>query len=185
MARPDLALRRARRAYERAHVASAVRGVALAAVFAVAAIALHRTTHATWLVAAALAATLATLGWRGGAWRRGSLSGLLAGVPVFAAPALYFMLAHGGHCPDCMMKPTLSCMLVCLGTSSLVGVAVGHAATRDVSPHRFAAGAVASALLTGLLGCGTVGFAGALGIVLGLLAGSVTGWVVASRTASA
>ena len=45
------------------------------------AIALHRTTHATWLVAAALAATLATLGWRGGAWRRGALAGVLAGLP--------------------------------------------------------------------------------------------------------
>lgn len=193
MARPDLApggvaelaRRRARRAYDRAHVASALRGLVLAAAFAAAAVALHRTTHVTWLVVATLAATLATFGWRGGAWRRGSLAGMLAGVPVFVAPALYFMLMHGAHCPDCMMKPTLSCTLVCLGTSSLVGIAVGHAATRDASPRRFAGGAIASALLTGLLGCGTVGFAGAVGVAIGLVAGGVTGWVVASRTASA
>jgi hypothetical protein len=179
------AFRHARRAYERAHVVSALRGVALAVAFTLAAIALHRTTHATWLVAAGLAATLATLGWRGGAWRRGSLAGLLAGVPVFVAPALYYLLAHGHHCPQCAMSPTLPCLLVCLGTSSTVGTAVGYLATRDVSPHRFGGGALATALLAGLLGCGSVGFGGALGVVIGLVAGGVTGWVVAGRTATA
>jgi len=181
----DLALRRVRRAYERAHVASAARGVALAIAFTAAAIALHRTTQATWLVAAGLAATLATLGWRGGTWRRGSLAGLLAGVPVFVAPALYYMFAHGHHCPSCATAPSLMCMLVCLGTSSAVGTAVGYVAMRDASPHRFAGGALATALLAGLLGCGSVGFGGALGVVIGLVAGGVTGWVVAGRTATA
>jgi hypothetical protein len=185
MTRPELALLRARRAYELAHVWSAVRGVALALVFTVAAIALHRTTSMTWLVAAALAATLATLGWRGGAWRRGALAGLVAGVPVFVAPAIYSLVVVGSHCPDCAMAPSLTCILVCLGTSSVVGSAVGYAATRDPSRSRFAGGAIASALLTGLLGCGTVGMAGAAGIVVGLVAGGVTGWVVASRPQSA
>jgi hypothetical protein len=192
MARPDVsitppagALREVRRAYERAHVASALRGIVLALVFTLAAVALHRTTHATWLVAGGLAATLATLGWRGGAWRRGALAGLLAGVPVFIAPALYFVLAHGTHCPDCATSPSLTCMLVCLCTSGAVGVVVGRVATRDASPHRFAGGALAAALLAGLLGCGTTGFGGALGVAIGLVAGSVTGWVVASRTAAA
>lgn len=185
MARSELALRRVRRAYERAHVWSAVRGVALAVVFTAFAIALHRTTQMTWLVAAGLAATLATLGWRGGAWRRGALAGMVAGLPVFVAPALYFMATHGAHCAGCAAGPTLTCTLVCLGTSSLVGVAVGYIATRDPSPHRFAAGAIASALLAGLLGCGTVGAAGAIGIAVGLFAGGVTGWVVANRTVAA
>jgi hypothetical protein len=185
MARSEAVLNSARRAYERAHVMSAARGVVLALLFTVAAIALHRTTQATWLVAAGLAATLATFGWRGGAWRRGGLAGLVAGVPVFVAPALYFMLAHGKHCPDCAMTPSLPCMLVCLGTSAAVGIAVGYAATRDASPHRFAGGALSTALLAGLLGCGTVGFGGALGVVIGLVAGGVTGWVVASRAATA
>jgi hypothetical protein len=164
---------------------SAARGIVLALAFTVAAIALHRTTDATWLVAAGLAATLATLGWRGGAWRRGSLAGLLAGVPVFVAPAIYYLVAHGTHCPSCAMGPSLACMLVCVGTSSVAGIAVGYAATRDVSPPRFAGGALASALLAGLLGCGTFGVAGALGVVMGLVAGGVTGWLVAGRTAAA
>ncbi len=185
MAHTNDALRRVRHAYERAHVISAARGVVLAILLTLAAIALHRTTHATWLVAAGLAATLATLGWRGGAWRRGALAGIGAGLPVFIAPALYWMFAHGSHCPDCAMTPSLPCMLVCLGTSSAVGIMVGYVATRDASPHRFAGGALVSALLTGLLGCGTVGFGGALGVGIGLVAGGVTGWVVASRTVSA
>lgn len=181
----DVALRRVRRAYERAHVVSALRGLALAAGLIALAIALHRTTHATWLVAAALAATLATLGWRGGAWRRGSLAGIVAGLPVFVAPALYFMFTHAGHCPDCMMKPTLSCLAICFGTSSLVGVGVGMLAVRDLSPQRFGAGAITTALLTGLLGCGTTGYGGAFGVVVGLVAGGVTGWVVGRRAVTA
>ncbi len=184
MARSDLALSRARLAYERAHVLSAVRGVALAGLLVAAAIALHRTTDFTWLVAAGLAATLATLGWRGGAWRRGSLAGVLAGIPVFVAPAIYFLFTKG-HCPQCAMAPTLPCVLVCLGTSSAVGVVVGRVATRDVSPYRFGAGAILGALLTGLLGCATTGIGGAAGIVVGLVAGGVTGWVVGSRHAPA
>lgn len=185
MARSDIAFASARSAYERRHVLVAMRGLVLAAVLVTAAIALHRTTQATWFAGAVLAATLATLGWRGGAWRRGSLAGVLAGVPVFVTPAIYFLVKHGHSCPQCAMTPSLGCMLMCFGTSSAVGAVVGHIATRDESPRRFAMGAFAGALFTGLLGCGTTGYGGAVGIVVGLLAGSVTGWVVARRTAHA
>jgi hypothetical protein len=104
---------------------------------------------------------------------------------VFIAPVLFFAFTHGGHCPDCMLRPTLPCVLVCFGTSSLVGVLVGSYATRDQSPRRFGFAALAGALLTGLLGCGTTGFGGAIGVAIGLVAGGVTGWVVGSRTAHA
>ena len=182
MARSDVAFARARSAYERAHVVAAIRGVAIAAAITVLAIALHRTSSVTWLVAGALAATLGVLGWRGGAWRRGALAGVLAGLPPLFAPTLVFAFTHGGHCPDCQMQPTLPCLLTCFGTSSLVGVFVGHLATRD---RRFAVAAIASAAATGLLGCTTTGWAGALGIVVGLVAGGVTGWVVSARAAHA
>ena len=109
---------------------------------------------------------------------------MLAGVPVFIAPTIYFLFTKG-HCPQCAMTPSLTCMLVCFGTSSAAGTLVGHVATRDESPRRFALGAIAGALLTGLLGCGTTGIGGATGIVIGLVAGGVTGWVVANRTAHA
>jgi hypothetical protein len=36
-----------------------------------------------------------------------------------------------------------------------------------------------------LLGCGTTGLGGATGVVVGLVAGGVAGWLVAGRTAQA
>ena len=178
MARSD-ALDRARGAYERSHVLAGVRGLAIAAGLALLAVGLHRTTEITWLVAGVLGATLAALGWRGGAYRRGALAGVAAGLPPLLAPALVFALSHGGHCPDCQMQPTLTCLLTCFGTSSIVGILVGRIATADATPRRFGLAAVATAALTGLLACATTGYAGALGIVVGLVAGGVTGWVAA------
>jgi hypothetical protein len=177
MARSE-ALKRAHAAYERAHVIAALRGLSIAAAITALAIGLHRTTHATFIIAAGLAATLATLGWRGGAWRRGALGGVVAGLPPLLAPVFLFACSHAGHCPECQMQPTLACVLTCFGTSSLVGLLVGRIAATDPSPRRYAAGAIASAMLTGLLGCATTGFAGALGIAVGLVAGGVTGWVM-------
>jgi hypothetical protein len=185
MARSELALHRARRAYERAHVVSAARGLVLAAALVVLAFALHPTGRATWLLAGALTATLVALAWRGGAWRRGAFAGVLAGLPPLVAPTLVFALSHGGHCPSCEMGPTLPCLLTCFGTSSLVGIFVGHAAIRDRSPRRYAIAAIGAAVLTGLMGCTTTGLGGAIGIVVGLVAGGVTGWVVAGRAAHA
>lgn len=184
MARSDAALARIRSAYERAHLLSGARGILLAAGLLVLAFALHRTTSETWVVAALLAGTLAVTGWRGGTWRRGSLAGIAAGLPVFIAPAIYMLFTHG-NCAHCQMQPSLTCMLICFGTSSAVGALVGHVAVRDALPRRFVLAAVAGALLTGLLGCGTTGYGGALGIVAGLLAGSVTGFTVATRAAHA
>lgn len=186
MARSELVLRRVRFAYERSHVVSALRGFAITAGLVVAAHYLHRTSSVTWLVAGALGTTLAVLGWAGGAWRRGAFAGVIAGLPPLVAPTLVFATLHGGlHCPSCELGPTLPCLLTCFGTSSLVGLFVGHLATRDGSPRRYALGAIASAALTGLLGCGTTGLGGAIGVVVGLVAGGVTGWVVAGRAAHA
>jgi hypothetical protein len=185
MARSDAGFLRARRAYTRTHAWSAVRGIAIASLVALLAFALHRESHLTAMMTVLLAATLAAAGWLGGAWRRGALAGVVAGLPPLVAPVVVFALGHGGHCPDCPLGPTLACIMTCVGTSALVGLFVGHAAMRDRTPARFAAGAVATALATGLLGCSTVGFAGALGIAIGLAAGSVAGWVVAARDAHA
>jgi hypothetical protein len=185
MARSDAAFARARFAYERAHLLAALRGLLLAGGLALLAIGLHRTSHATWLIAGILAATLAVLGWRGGAFRRGALAGVVAGVPPMIAPTLVFAVGHGGHCPSCEMGPTLPCLLTCFGTSSLVGLVVGNIAIRDAAPRRYALAATTSAGLTGLLACGTTGLGGATGVVVGLVAGGVAGWVVGSRTAAA
>jgi hypothetical protein len=170
-------------AYTRAHVWSALRGIGLAATITVVAVALHRESQLTWALVVGLAAVLATFGWRGGAWRRGAIAGVLAGLPPLIVPALVFALGHGGHCPTCELGPTFGCIATCFGTSALVGLFVGHAAVRDAAPQRYALAAVASAMLTGMLGCTTVGFAGALGIAVGFVAGGVAGWVVAARDA--
>jgi hypothetical protein len=185
MARSDDAFRAVRAAYARAHLWSALRGVALASGIALLAVALHRESRLTLVLASWLVALLAALGWCGGAWRRGARAGVLAGLPPLVAPTVVFALGHGGHCPSCMLAPTLGCIATCFGTSALVGLLVGHTATRDAAPSRFATAAVATAMATGLLCCTTVGFAGALGIVVGLVAGGVAGWVVAARDAHA
>jgi hypothetical protein len=181
-------LRRARRAYEVAHVVAAVRALAIAVALIVLAIGLHRVTETTWLVGAGLAASLVVFAWRGGAWRRGGLAGTIAGLPPLIVPSLVFALSvggGGGHCASCEPASMLPCMIACFGSSSLVGMLVGHRAYTDASPSRFALAAITSAALMGLLGCGTTGLGGAVGVVLGLVAGGVAGWIVAGRTAHA
>jgi hypothetical protein len=186
MARSDLALHRVRRAYEAAHLVSAIRALGAGAGVLLLALGLYRTESETWLAASLLIAVLATLAWQGGAWRRGALAGMLAGLPPLIVPSIVFALSsHGGHCASCDTGPTWPCLLACFGSSSLVGILVGHHAISDRSPRRFAIGAIATAALTGLLGCGTTGLGGATGIVIGVIAGGVTGWLVAGRTAQA
>ena len=183
MTRPELALRHARAAFERAHLVAALRGLAISAAVAVLAIGLHRTDDTTWLVGGSLAITLGVLGWRGGAWRRGAFAGVLAGLPPLIVPAIIVAAGNGGHCASCADGASWTCLLACFGTSSLVGMFVGHRASTDASPPRFATAAIASAALTGLLGCGTTGLGGAIGVIAWLVAGGVTGWIVAARTA--
>lgn len=185
MARSDATLRRVHRAYETAHLGAALRALAIAAGLVALAIGIHGTTRVMWLVAITLAATLGVLAWRGGAWRRGSLAGVLAGLPPLIVPSIVLAMSSRGHCSGCTPAAQLACVLACFGSGSLVGILVGYRAISDHSPRRFALGAIASGALTGLLGCGSVGLGGAIGVVIGLVAGGVTGWVVAGRTAHA
>lgn len=183
MARSDHALRRARRAYELAHIGAGLRALAIAAGLVLLAYGLHRASNATWLVAGALAISLSVLAWRGGAFRRGALAGVLAGLPPLFAPSIVFALAGGGHCTSCEPRAMWLCAVACFGSGSLVGIAVGYRAIADAAPHRYALAALATGALTGLLSCGTTGLGGALGVVVGLVAGGVTGWVAATKAA--
>jgi hypothetical protein len=186
MARSDLrrevALRRARRAYESSHVWYALRALAIVAGVCVLAAALHRTSSVSWLIAITLGGLFATLAWRGGAWRRGAFAGVLAGLPPLIVPSLVIAMSTT-HCAGCTAAPTWWCVLACFGSSSIVGMLVGHRATIDRSSSRYAIAALSTAALTGLLGCGTTGLGGAAGVVIGLVAGAVTGWIVGGRTA--
>lgn len=174
-------LRHARRAYERQHLLGGVRGIGIAAALCVLAFGLHASTPLAWAMAGLLAATLGALGWRGGALRRGAFAGVLAGLPPMIVSSFVTALATGGHCLDCGTAASWQCTLACLGTSAVVGALVGYRAISDHSPVRFASAAIATATLTGLLGCATMGLGGALGVVIGLVAGGITGWVFAHR----
>lgn len=187
MASSDRASKRAlasvRRAYELARALAGLRGLAIAAGACVIAISLHPLSPTEWLFGALLASTVAALGWRGGPWKRGAFAGVIAGLPPLIVPDMVYALSSTGHCAGCGGDAGWPCVLSCFATSSLVGLFVGHRASTDESPRRFAAAAIATASFTGLLGCGTTGLGGSLGIVIGLVAGSVTGWVVADRGA--
>jgi hypothetical protein len=173
------ALRRVRRIYEREHVLGGVRGLAIAAGLCVIAFGLHASTPLAWAMAGLLGATLGALGWRGGGLRRGAFAGVLAGMPPMIVSSVVAALAHGNHCPDCGTVASWECTFACLGTSAIVGALVGYRAISDRAPMRFAAAAIATASLTGLLGCATMGLGGALGVVIGLVAGGITGWAFA------
>jgi len=183
MARSSPPIGRVRRAYERAHLVAAGRGLAIVGALALLAVALHRSSSGMWLVTGSLAISLAVLAWRGGAWRRGAFAGVIAGLPPLVVPSIVVTLLQSGHCTSCGVVATWPCTIACFGTSSLVGILVGYRAMTDASPGRFATSALATAALTGLLGCGTTGLGGAIGVVIGMVAGGVTGWVVAGRTA--
>jgi len=185
MARSDQVLRRVRFAYERARVLDGARGLAIGAGLTILALGMHRVTGVSMLIAAVLAASLGALGWRGGALRRGAFSGVLAGLPTLLVPSIVYALSQHGHCAGCGTVAAWPCILSCIVTSAVVGMLVGHRAARDASPHRFAVSAIATAALTGLLGCATVGLGGAIGVVFGLVAGGVTGWVVRGRESAA
>lgn len=160
---------RAIRAYELARVRSGAAGAALAAGIAFVA-------NAPLVIAALLVPVLALAGWRGGAWRRGALAGLLAGLPPLIVPHIVDALGRNPHCAECHMGPTLPCVLSCFATAGVFGALAGIRALRDPSPRRFASAAIATAALVGMLGCATTGMMGAVGVVIGLVAGGVTGW---------
>jgi hypothetical protein len=174
---PSSAFRRAHRAYQLAHAKAALRAIVVAGLIVTFAAGLYHTTHTSWLVASTLAATLGALAWRGGAWHRGAFAGVLAGLPPLVVPSIVMALSPAQPCASCSTGPTWVCVLSCFGASLVVGTLVGHRATTDRTPLRFGAAALATAALTGLLGCGTIGLGGAFGILVGLVAGGVTGWI--------
>lgn len=181
MAFPDAAFARARDSYEMSHLSSAARGVAIAALLVWLAVILHPVTNLTFAMAVPLAVALSGFGWRGGAWRRGALAGVGAGLPPMIVPIAVGMLSSGGHCIQCSAMPTWICALACFGTSSFVGALVGGTAALDCSPRRYASAALVTAALTGMVGCVTMGFGGAVGVVAGLAAGGATGWYISGR----
>lgn len=160
----DIALARARRAYERGR---AKRALALAApvLLMVAAAALLGSRRSTFVPGGlALLGTSWFFLWRGQTLGRAVLPGVLAGV----APLVLALAARSyGH-----LCTGDRCMSLCIPACSLGGLVAGALIARTArdTPHRgrFIVGASTLAVLVGALGCSCVGFGGIAGLGLGL-----------------
>ena len=166
---PTRAAPRARAAYERAMARTGALRLWPVAVLLPLALALHTpaTPWRTGLAAIGLAVALAVSGWRGGAWRRGALPGVLAGLPAFIVPSL--IMPAEATCARCVQASShwTTCMTACMVASLAAGLVVANVARRDRAPRTFALSAVLCAGLTATLTCSLAGGAGVLGVALG------------------
>jgi hypothetical protein len=164
---------RARGAYERALVARAARDVWPAALLVPLALALHGPAHSPSTVAiagVALVAALFALGWRAGAWRRGALAGVVAGLPPFLVPSLYLRSADCAHA--CARHPAPDCALACALAALLAGLVLATRARHDRDPLGYALGGALTGALTASLTCALAGGVAVAGAAVGLALGA-------------
>lgn len=179
---------RARRAYELQMLWAGVLRLWPLALVVPAALALHgaaaNTPWRTGVAAVLLGATLLVTGWRGGGWRRGALPGLLGGLPAFFVPSL--IMPASATCERCVHASAhwLTCMTACTFASLVAGLALAHLARRDRAPRSFAASAALTAGLTASLTCSLAGYAGVVGVALGLGLASAPILVLGRRVAA-
>lgn len=178
--------RRARRAYELRMAWAGVLRLWPLALLLPAALLLHGPS-APWqtgVAALILAAALVLTGWRGGGWRRGALPGLLGGLPAFFVPSL--IMPAGATCDGCVHASAhwLTCMSACTFACLASGLALAHVARRDPSPRSFAASAAICGALTASLTCSLAGYAGLMGVALGLGLASAPILVLGRRAAA-
>lgn len=166
---------RARAAYERAMVRRGLARLWPLAVLVPVALALHTpaTPWRTAMAAMCLGAALLATGWRGGAWARGALWGVLGGVPAFIVPSL--VMPAETACASCVHGSATwtTCMAACSVASFASGLALAHLARGDRAPRAFAIAAATCAGLTASLTCSLAGGAGLAGVALGVVVASV------------
>ena len=160
---------RVRSAYERGRLRCALL-VALPALVLGVVVARIEGSRSVGAAAAAVAMYVvsATLYWRGLGFARGVIPGVCAGVVPFVAmhvARLYVDPAHG-----------TSCVAVCATSAALGGVVAGALIGRlsAASEHARATwiSAMLLAALIGSIACASIGIAGVVGLVVGLIAGS-------------
>ena len=183
---PDRDYHRARGAYERAFARAGLFALWPVAVLVPLALVLH-TPATPWRIAVAgvaLAVALGVTGWRGGAWRRAALPGVLGGLPAFFVPSL--LMPREATCARCVEASShwVSCMSACAITSLAAGLALAYLARRDRDPRSYAASAALCAGATAALTCALAGGAGLLGVTVGLAIASAP-VLVSSRRAAA
>lgn len=130
--------------------------------------------------------SLVASGWRGGAWRRGSIVGVLGGLPAFFVPSL--VMPAGTSCDKCVHAGKadaswMTCMAGCLFASLAAGLVIAYLARRDRAPRAFATSAVVCAGLTATITCSLAGGAGVLGVALGFALASAPVMLFAPRAA--
>ncbi len=163
MNHPDFR-RAARVAYEQHRARSAALFALPLLLFPVLGCCLGAAERTACVVAIALLAVGVVALWRGQVAARALWPGVLAGLlPLGLALAArsYGHACLGGSC-------TSLCVPACALGGLLAGVAVAYAARRSKAPARYALVAGSAALLVGCLGCSCVGYAGMLGLALGL-----------------
>jgi len=167
---------RARRAYERGRLRSAVwRAAAAVAVTALALIGCP-SPDGPAACAATLGLVLIACLWRGSVWARGARLGFLAGLVPCLLPAAV-RAAHACNGNTCLTPPA-----VCLTAGVVAGLLLGWLGLRIAGDGRFWLAAAVAALLAGAIGCLAAGLAGLVGMALGILAGAAAP-VLVSRAA--
>lgn len=128
-------------------------------------------------IGAALFAVGAGFLWYGRDVGRAVLPGLAAGLLPLVTAICVRATDH-----DCTGP---SCMTVCIPACAIGGILAGVAISAVGWKYRLGVGYVASAiaiaLLVGAMGCACVGFAGVVGLGLGMLVGAIPGLVRAPR----
>jgi hypothetical protein len=167
MAVPETVLAgRARAAYERGRLLSALPTVALVAPMVGLSLAVCGRVAASLSAGVLLSAVLAAALWRGQDVARGARAGLAAGAAALLLPmATCLHLCAGGVC---LMAPS-----ACIGAGALGGAAIGLLARRRASESLlggYLASGLAVAALAGSLGCVIAGLGGVLGMSAGMAA---------------
>jgi hypothetical protein len=159
---------RAKAAYERGRLRDGALAGSFAVPLALAVGVVEQHVLGCFVVGVALAMVIAALHWRGRDLGRGIVPGVVAGV-VPLALALVSMKTHfciGGSCAS-------ACIAACSAGGVVAGVFSAWFARRSALPRAAWVSAGSVALLVGALGCLCVGVFGVLGLVAGLLVGSV------------
>ncbi len=160
----QLAMERARRAYERARGARAgLLSLPVAALSVVACGLGARPTTALGVGAALVIASWFFL-WRGQNLGRAVLPGVLAGLVPLALSLGARSFGHVCTGSQCVSLCVPACTIGGLAAGLLIARAGRHVASRP----RFYGGAGALAALVGTLGCSCVGYGGIAGLVVGL-----------------
>ncbi len=133
------------------------------------------------LLAAAIAASMACMGWvfvwRGRVAGRAVLPGVVAGLVPLGMALCAQSLGHVCTGSECYSL----CVPACTSGGVIAGFVIARLGRHVESPIRFWALAGTMAALEGSLGCSCVGFGGMVGLVLGLAVTLVPTWASTRR----